>query len=53
MPVVERAMIDPSSVCSTSASMSISLTMALTSTRSMIFCDVDPVDDLLDVDPAR
>ena len=36
-PVVERAMIDPSSVCSTRASMSIWSTIALMSTRSMIF----------------
>ena len=49
MPVVDRAMIDPSSVCSTRESMSILLTMALMSTRSMICLHVDPVDDLLHV----
>src|SRR6202453_4628730 len=38
MPVVERAMMEPSSVCSTRESMSIWLTMALMSTRSMICC---------------
>ena len=49
--MVDRAMMDPSSVCSTSESMSILSTMALMSTRSMSFSHVDPVDDLLDVHP--
>ena len=48
IPAVDLTMSEPSSVFSTSESMSISATMALTSIRFDAF-DVDPLDDLFDI----